>query len=209
MISTASPPAMNLETATTTQLLDSLKDESNQEVWAGMDARYRPILEGVARRLGLPPEDAADVAQETLARFVRDFRLGKYERGKGRLRTWIMSIARHRSIDLLRARSRSPVRHGEATLRGEPSEEAVQTAWEAEEERAVYQAAHRELCETTKADPTTIRAFELTAVQGLSTEAAAIECGISPEQVRIARHRTTKRLEEIVARMTDAYRTDL
>ncbi len=199
---------MNLETATTTQLLDSLMDESNQDVWVGLDARYRPILEGVARRLGLPPEDAADVAQETLTRFVRDYRLGKYERGKGRLRTWIMSIARHRSIDLLRAHARSQAQQLGTTMRGEPSEEAVQSAWEAEEERVVFQAAHRELRETSKADPETLRAFELTAVQGLSTEAAATECNMTPEQVRVARHRVTKQLEGIVARMVDAYRTD-
>jgi len=199
---------LNFRTATTTQLLDSLKDESNHEVWAGLDARYRPILEGVARRLGLPPEDAADVAQETLARFVRDYRLGRYERGKGRLGTWIMSIARHRAIDLIRAHSRSAARHLDTAMMGEPSEEAVQSAWESEEERAIYQEAHRELRETTKADPATLRAFELTAVQGLSTQAAAAECGMTTEHVRVARHRITKRLEEIVARMTDAYRTD-
>ncbi len=199
---------LNFRTATTTQLLDSLKDESNEQVWLDFDARYRPIIEGVARRLGLPPEDAADVAQETLARFVRDYRLGRYERGKGRLRTWIMQIARHRSIDLIRVHSRSPARRLDTTLGGEPSEEAVQSVWESEEERAVYQAAHRELRETTRADPATLRAFELTAVQGLSTEAAAAECGMTVEQVRVSRHRITRRLEEIVARMTDAYRTD-
>jgi DNA-directed RNA polymerase specialized sigma24 family protein len=128
---------LNFQTAaTSTQLLDSLKDESNQEVWAGLDARYRPILEGVTRRLGLLTEDAADVAQETLTRFVRDYRLGKYERGKGRLRTWIMTIARHRSIDLLRAHSRSLVRHGDTAMGVEPSEEAVQSAWESASARA-------------------------------------------------------------------------
>src|SRR5690348_2881849 len=115
----------NFRLTTTTQLLDSLSDESNREVWAGFDTRYRPILEGVARRLGLPPEDAADVAQETLARFARDYRLGKYERGKGRLRTWILSIARARSIDLLRAKSRSNAQQGGTELSEEPSEEAV------------------------------------------------------------------------------------
>ena len=39
-------------TATTTQPLDPLMDESNLEVWVGFDARYRPVLESAARGLG-------------------------------------------------------------------------------------------------------------------------------------------------------------
>lgn len=197
----------SFRTTTTTVLLDSLMDESNHAVWEGLDARYRPILEGVARRVGLRGEDAADVAQETLTRFVRDYRLGKYVREKGRLRSWMMSIARHRAIDLIRARSRSSAVHEKAAMAHEPSEADVQTAWETEEQRAILQAAYRELGET-KSDPATLRAFDLTAVQGLSVDAAARECGMTAEQVRLARHRVTQRLKEIVATLTDAYRQD-
>lgn len=193
---------------TTTLLLDSLKDESNQAVWVGFDARYRPVVEGVARRLGLPQEDAADVAQETLTAFVRDYRRGLYQRGKGRLRTWIMAIARNRAIDLLRTRARNSPTTGDSTLENIPSEALAQSAWQIEEERTIFDTAYRDLRETTRADPATLRVFELTALQGLSNEAAAAECSMTLEQVRLAKHRTMNRLREIVEQLSEAYNSD-
>ena len=59
---------------TTTALLDGLFDSANQSIWREFDARYRPILMAFARRLGLNRDNAADVTQETLACFVRDYR---------------------------------------------------------------------------------------------------------------------------------------
>ncbi|MGE3110083.1 MAG: RNA polymerase sigma factor [Phycisphaerales bacterium] len=201
--------ANNHCSTTTTQLLDLLKDESNQEVWMGFDARYRPIIEGVARRLGLPQEDAVDVAQETLAAFVRDYRRGMYERGQGRLRSWIMSIARHRAIDMLRARARTPGdASGDTALQAIATEEEAQAAWEVEEESAILNAACAELRETSGADPLTMRIFELTALHGLSNDAAAAECHVSVEHVRRAKHRMTSKLREILARVTDVYQSN-
>lgn len=193
---------------TTTQLLDSLNDPSNQDVWVDLDARFRGIIEGVARRLGLRPEDAADVAQETLTSFVRDYRRGSYNRGQGRLRTWLMSIARHRAIDMLRQSDRDPNACADSALLEVPSESQVQAIWDMEEERAIFDAAFLELRRTTHSDAVTLRMFELTAVQGMSSEAAAVECKSTPEQARKAKHRITNQLREIVNQMTAAYQED-
>jgi len=202
------PDASRFRTTTTTQLLDSLHDETNQEVWVDLDVRYRPIIEGVARKLGLRHEDAADVAQETLSSFVRDYRRGMYERGKGRLRTWLMSIARHRAIDLLRTQDRVPVAGADTALDNLPSESSVVVLWEAEEERAIFDAALLELRRTTRADADTLRMFELAALRGMPSEAVATECGCSAEQVRKAKHRLTNQLRDIVEQITSAYHTD-
>jgi len=74
-------------TTTTTALLDGLHDPANEEVWREFDTRYRPIILGFAVKLGLSDEDAADVAQDTLARFVQEYRAGRYDRTRGRLVT--------------------------------------------------------------------------------------------------------------------------
>ena len=210
-VSTSTPASPDLGATTTTLLLDSLKDESNERVWVGFEGRYRPILQGVARRLGLPVEDAADVAQQTLFEFVRDYRLGKYKRGQGRLRTWILSIARNRSIDLLRARGRER-RHAadteSITESNEPTLDAAESAWNMEEERTIYRQAYAELMQNSKTEPHTARVFQLIAERGMSSEAAAHECGVTVEQARLANHRMTRRLQEIVGRITQAYEHD-
>ena len=79
---------------TTTQLLNDLRDTANRQAWGLFDERYRPIIHAVAIRLGLRPEDAADVAQQTIADFIKDYQRGQYDRGKGRLRDWLKGIAR-------------------------------------------------------------------------------------------------------------------
>ena len=83
-----------MQVTTTTVLLDGLYDPANSVVWRQFDQRYRPIIIGFARRLGLTDDDAADIAQETLVRFVKEYRAGKYDRTRGRLRTWIIAMVR-------------------------------------------------------------------------------------------------------------------
>ena len=191
---------------TTTQLLDSLHDETNQQVWIDLDARFRPIICGMCMRLGLSAEDAADVAQAAMMDFVRDFRRGKYERGKGRLRVWLKSIARHRAIDLLRLRARE--RPGAVPVFEPPDDDQTQHAWEQEEERVILHAALEALRRTSLAEAASLRAFELVAVRGLSHEAAAVECGMTDGQVRTIKHRLMTQLREITEQLTNAYQSD-
>jgi RNA polymerase sigma-70 factor (ECF subfamily) len=195
-------------TITTTALLDSLMQEIDGPVWSEFDSRFRPIIRGVALRLGLSQEDASDVAQETLAAFVRDYRLGRYERGKGRLRTWVMAIARNRAIDLLRAQGRRRVSAGDSVLGQVPDQDAVDAAWVEEERRAVYSAALEQLRGSARISGSNLRAFELVALRGLTPEAVAAECGISVEQVYLAKLRMAERLKKIVSEITTAYEQD-
>ncbi len=66
---------------------DGLLNPADEETWRAFGQRYRPILVAFGRRLGLPPEDAADAGQETLVSFVKSYRGGKYHRERGRLTT--------------------------------------------------------------------------------------------------------------------------
>lgn len=90
---------MTANNTTTRYLLQGIVDPSNRSQWLAFDDRYRPIIEGFARRLGLNEHEASDVAQDTLLRFMKDFRLGKYDPTRGRLRSWLISIAKNRITD--------------------------------------------------------------------------------------------------------------
>lgn len=217
---------------TTTALLESLKDPGNAPVWEEFDARYRPILLGFARKLGLSPEDAADVAQQALTEFVRDYRIGMYQRGKGRLSSWLISIARNRAVDLQRGQGRrrgwrgeSAFEHladsagkggggGGASAAGGGGGHSLQDSdddtalWDAERKHAILAAALTKLRETTRMSESTIKAFELVAIRGVPSEAAARECGISVDEVYVAKNRVTKQLREIVERVTKVYEED-
>jgi len=194
-----------LASTTTTLLLQSLLDAGNTEVWQEFDARYRPIIIGVARRLGLSPEDAADSAQETLAQFVRDYRGGRYDRDRGRLRAWLIGIARHRILDLQRARARQRDKGGHTELADVPDEARLSEIWEVEHERMILCRAMSELREGTRTSPNTLRAFEMLVIEERPAEHVATECGMQVAEVYRIKHRLTKRLREIVERLNRVY----
>ncbi|MFN7020269.1 MAG: RNA polymerase sigma factor [Phycisphaerales bacterium] len=190
---------------TTSQLLDSLHDAGNQEVWSQFDARYRPIILGVVLRLGLKPEDASDVAQQVLLEFVRDYRMGKYHRSKGRLRSWIAGIARNRAIDVLNAERRAKIGRGESAIITLPDEHGFEQAWSIEERRAVLAEAKRRLREQHGHDEATIRAFEMVVERKLPAETAAAECGLSIASVYQAKARISEKLRAIIQRVESEY----
>lgn len=190
---------------TTTQLLESLHDLSDQVVWQVFDERYRPILFALARRLGLTEADAADVAQQTLTEFVGDYQSGRYDRQRGRLRSWLLGIARHRSIDLQRSQARRRELRGESGYLHLPAEDRLEEIWTAERDRWIVQQAMAELRAHSATTGTTLRAFEMVALQDLPPEQVARECGMTVDEVYRIKHRITKRLREITGKLRALY----
>jgi len=193
-------------TATTTQLLQKLHDPRQEAVWREFDDRYRPIICRLGRRFGLTDDDAADVAQETLTAFVRDYQAGKYDRGRGRLRSWIIAIARHRIYDAMRRRAIRREWRGESAICEVPDEGRLTAVWDAESERALFERAMTELREQTKISKKTIRAFEALVLEGLAAEAVAESFDLTVAEIYRIKNRVTKRLREIVARLESTYR---
>jgi RNA polymerase sigma-70 factor (ECF subfamily) len=200
------PPADS--TTTTTLLLQSLRDTNNEHVWREFDARYRSIIIGFARNLGLNEEDASEVAQQTLTEFVRDFTNGKYQRERGRLRSWIIGIAHHRIADLCRNRARRRPARGESAMVDLSDAATLTQSWELAQQRAIFEKALNELRENTRMAKTTIQAFEMVAIRNVPPEVVAQECGISTAEVYVAKTRVTSKLREIVARLSEQYAED-
>ena len=190
---------------TSTVLLESLKDPAQEAVWREFDARFRPLLTAFAVRLGLEAGEAEDVAQETLVEFVGAYRAGKYDRSRGRLSSWIISIARHRISHRRLAVGRAAGRRGESGLVDLSDPARLTAVWEDEQRRLIIIRAMEVLRAGRTAEPT-LRAFDLVAVRGLPAEEAARECGMTVDEVYTAKNRVTKRLREIVAELTSAWR---
>lgn len=192
-------------TTTTTALLDALLNSEDEAIWTEFDGRYRPIITGFAMRLGLPPTDAADIAQETLLQFLRDYRCGKYDRSRGRLGAWVIGIARHRVYDLKRAQVRRRERRGESAIVDLPDEGRMTRIWDEECRQAILKEALAKLRETTRTDPKTIDAFVRHVIDRQPPETVARELGMSVQAVYLAKHRCLARLRTIVEELEGAY----
>ena len=57
-------------------------------------------------------------------------------------------------------------------------------------------------------DDRTLQAFELVALRGVPPSEVGPQCGMSVDQVYVAKSRVTKRLREVVADLTAAFEED-
>ncbi|UCD76845.1 MAG: sigma-70 family RNA polymerase sigma factor [Phycisphaerales bacterium] len=183
---------------TTTVVLENLRS-SNEAAWKQFVGRFRGPIVRFARDLGLGPEEAEDVAQETLLDFVRAYREGQYDREKGRLSAWLFGIAHRRVLDAGRKMARRPRALGTdrqtAFWENLPDEQAARRSWDQSWQQAVLQQCVDQI--RTEMQPKTIRAFELFAVEQRPAAEVARELGMSRNAVFIAKHRVLKRVLEL------------
>lgn len=150
--------------ATTTHLLMALLEPGEDAAWVEFDHRYRPVLIGFLRHIGVRDQDVEDVAQQTLLEFCRAYREGKYNREKGRLGSWLIGIAQRQAASASRQRRRGDERS--ASIDEWLSDPARLThLWEQQHERAIYERAWETLRSSCQFEERTLRAFELTALR--------------------------------------------
>lgn len=184
---------------TTTRLLDALADPADEASWVEIDRRYRPIVVGVARRIGLGEEAASEIAQETMVAFLTSFRRGGYDRSRGRLRSWIVGISRHRIADYF-ADAKKRHRVGGDTMISELSMDTdFDDLWQTERRRVILRRALEELPERSRLKSSTIEAFTRFAIDRQPVTQVADELGLTVDDVYQAKNRVAAKLRTIAA----------
>jgi len=112
---------------------------SDQTALAGIYDRYRLILFGLVMRILHDRAEAEDVLQETFLQVWR--RAGDFDEARGRPFTWLVTIARSRALDRLRASaSRGRVAGEAAQMPHDDVGDAAEDALRSEQGKAVRQA---------------------------------------------------------------------
>jgi RNA polymerase sigma-70 factor, ECF subfamily len=194
---------------TTTLLLQRLKDSRDDDAWRTFDQRFRGVILATAIRLGLSESDAADAAQDTILQSLRDYQAGKYDRTKGRLSSWIVSIAHHRIVDILRARKGVRALDTSAGQELAPDADQVARAFDQALERKIFEQAWEELRSNSSMAANSLLAFELTVLRQVPPAEAALQCSMSVDQVYVAKNRVSQRLRQIAERFSEAFRDGL
>jgi RNA polymerase sigma factor (sigma-70 family) len=192
-----------VSSTTNTQLLVGLRDPQNDAIWSEFVRRYQPVLLAFARRLGLNEPDAQDAAQDALMAFAAGYREGKYDPGRGRLRTWLYGIAANKIHDVQRQRPRdrliADASNETAFLERVPDDHSMSEIWEAEWRRSVLASCMEEVRREIK--PSSMQVFELCVLQKRPVDETADRLGMSRDAVLKARTRVLSRIREIRARM--------
>lgn len=184
---------------TNTGLLEGLLDPDNNAVWSEFCQRYRPVLVAFAQRLGVSEADAQDAAQETLFAFARAYREGKYDPGRGRLRSWLFGIAHRKVLDIQRRAGREIVITEEddktRIMDRVPDDHALSELWDVEWRRAIIRTCLEEI--RHHVEPTTMSAFEMLTLQEMTTEEVCRRLDMTPNAVLKANRRVLSRMREL------------
>lgn len=188
-------------------LLIGLREEGNSLAWVQFCDRYRGLLVAFALRLGLTQSDAEDAVQETLLAFLESFRQGRYERDKGRLGQWLFGIARNKVHYLQRQRGRELVilaKDDQSGLLSKVADDhSISQVWEEEWRRAVLKACIEEV--RGEVEPSTMKAFELLALEECSPAQAASQLGMTVNAVMKAKRRVLSRMRDLYDQIKDEW----
>jgi RNA polymerase sigma-70 factor (ECF subfamily) len=190
------------EWVTTSAVLRRLADFDDEAAWSAFADRFRVPIERFARARGLGESDAEDVAQETLLEFARSYRDAGYDRGKGRLSSWLFGIA-WRRVDRVRRKGERAVaeepvvEHATAFWADVEADPAATQDWELAWERARLERCLREV--RREVQPSTFRVFEMLVLEQRSALDAVAELGLTRNAVYVAKHRVLGRLRDLIA----------
>ena len=154
----------------------------------------------MARHQGLQPEDADDIVQVVFADLARNLPTFKYDREKGRFRSYLTGLVNWRVMDRLKASKR------DAELKANFWEEAKAAGGNDDfSERAWQAAAMKEALRRMKpsVSPEHYAAFVASAVEGQDTDVVTKLYGISRDSLYQIRKRLTAKLHEKLAEVLD------
>jgi len=180
---------------------------NDQEAWNQMVHLYGPLVQKWCRQFGLNAEDTADVFQETfrtVSRHIEDF---SPARSVASFRSWLKTIVRTRTIDLLRKSNRQGQATGGTAAQMMMADLADPLAADSDEDEesdnAIVVQRAMELIKS-EFDPRNWKAFEQVALHGRSATEVAAETGVAAQTVRQANYRIRRRLKLILEDLVES-----
>lgn len=133
---------------------------------ASLYDRYAPLIYGLARRIVRDEGQAEDLVQEVFLRIWNRPQI--YDRGRGTFRAWLVSVAHHLAVDILRRRRREVSYQDK--LAAPPADDPVEAAVNEVEGAAVRSLLGR-------LPPDQRRVIELAYFEGLTQREIAARLG--------------------------------
>ena len=185
-------------------LLLRLKARS-EDAWQEFLSIYERALLEYAMRKGLQEADARDLIQELLAALEKKVVEWEPDPKQGKLRGWIMRVARNMAVDKIAERARTPLALGGlnsgameniATCREQETQEFSMEY----RRRLLHWAAERVRQGVSE---TTWQAFWLTAMKGRSVDEVKDQLDLTRGNIYAAKFRVTAKIQQLVDSIGD------
>jgi RNA polymerase sigma-70 factor, ECF subfamily len=188
---------------TRASMLSAMRGAAGDSAWREFFACYAPPVFRVARHLGLSAEDADDVVQQVMvavAQHIADFR---YNRDRGRFRSWVQSITRNKVRDRRRRAARGHEHdtvpyldgHDGQTDADEPSADVWAAEWRLQDTLWCLEQVRQEV------SPHRFEAFRLYVIEGVPAADVAAQVGMTRGHVYVTRSQIARRVRELLAEL--------
>lgn len=189
-------------------LIDRVRmDKDDQESWHRFMDIYRPLVSYWCRRINIKSTDTDDVCQDVFTSVLMSINRFSKEKESDTFRGWLRTITRCRVIDYLRRKThevpamRNIDIDAEVAPLAEPEEISDADNESRKASREVLRAAVKAVQD--RSDDNTWQAFIRTAVDDQNAPDVAKELGMTPDSVRQAKSRVTKRLRKELGPLFD------
>ena len=174
----------------------------DEAVWTELVELYQPAMRGFLLKRGAQDSDVDDLVQNVFAKLVDILREGKYEKRRGRFRSYLSTLLVHELIGSVRKAQarmdhrRVPVEEDSAVVEPEALA-AVERAWLSE----CHAAAVRHILENTALAEMSKAVFRDLERTGDTCEAVAKRLGMSAASVRQIKSRISRMVQALEKRM--------
>ena len=182
---------------TRSSVLKAVADTGNEAAWARLFDLYAGFVFSVARSKGLNEEDADDIVQVVFTELARTMPTFKYDRAKGKFRSYLIGLIHWRVKDKLRLVQRDndqmKVYLDEVANMPPADRDFAEREWQA----AALEEALRRIKPEVR--PEHYAAFYASAVEGQDTETVMRLYNLSRDNLYQIRKRLTTKLQETVS----------
>lgn len=174
--------------------------------WLELDRVYRPMIFNWLVRYKVQDCDAEDIAQEVMAVVAR--RIGDFHHNGrvGAFRKWLRTITAHTGRKHLDKLNRQPTATGDSVFQEmleqlESDASDISRDFNLQHDRFVLQDLLRQVSKQFQAS--TLEAFRLHAIEGLSASEVAEHLGVTPQVVYVAKARVLHGLRALAGDLID------
>ncbi len=190
-------------------LLSKIKDSDNAESWREFYSIYRPLIHGLARKMGLTDPEAEDAVQETFSHVSRNISKFNYDPRMGSFKSWLFTTSRWHINDQFNKRPKTcePLHRDTGTGRQtstaervpDPRGNVLSQFYEEEWKQNLREAALQRVKE--RVNPKHYQAFYLHAVEAMPMDKITRLLGVTRNQVYLAKGRITRLVAAEVRRL--------
>lgn len=181
---------------TRSSVIRAVADTENAAAWNRLFDLYAGFVYSIARRKGLNDADADDIVQMVFADLARNLPSFKYDREKGRFRSYLAALVKWRVIDRLKAVRRDADLKAdfmeEAKATGPGDDEFADREWKA----VAMDHALRRIKPSVR--PEHYAAFVASTVEGQDTETVMKLYNLSRDNLYQIRKRLSERLRKVM-----------